>query len=206
MIQPLDADVERLGRASQTAARITFLGFLLIGVTLAYAFAALERLERQRLDLQAQTRELIAQRNKYKSDIEHLQHQLSLSRSALASGRAAINAFHSGNFDLALRFYDEALTYDPDNAYILNLRAYTLFRLGRLQDAIAGERQSITIDPAYAWGYLDLARFLCASSPPNMEDAKRAASRAVELRPDLSDVIEQDGEFQRVCHRQIHGH
>jgi tetratricopeptide (TPR) repeat protein len=121
----------------------------------------------------------------------------------LSSARAAINAFHSGNLQQALQLYDEALSSDPDNAYLQNLRAYTLFRLGRTDEAIEGEKRSIEIDPNYAWGYFDLARFLCAASPTEMSAAKDAARKAILLRPDIEPTMRSDGEFQRVCRRQM---
>jgi hypothetical protein len=58
---------------------------------------------------------------------------------------------------------------------------------------------SIQADPSYGWGYFDLARFLCAASPPRIEEAKEAARRAVELRADMPEVMQRDAEFRRLC-------
>jgi len=58
----------------------------------------------------------------------------------------------------ALKFYDDALAADPDNVYLLNLRAYTLFKQHRYDDSIAEELRRVGADPEYAWGYFDLAR------------------------------------------------
>jgi tetratricopeptide (TPR) repeat protein len=83
----------------------------------------------------------------------------------------------------------------------LNLRAYSLFRLGRINEAIEGQRQSVAVDPGYAWGHFDLARFLCAAgSPAQVEEAKREIDRAIELEGDpMRERMKGDGEFRRVC-------
>jgi tetratricopeptide (TPR) repeat protein len=98
---------------------------------------------------------------------------------------------------------DEALSSDPDNAYVQNLRAYALFRLGRVDTALEGQRRSVAADPSYAWGYFDLARFLCAVSPPRIDEARKAAAKAIELRPDLRGRMQADGEFQKLCQHRI---
>ncbi len=74
----------------------------------------------------------------YRAELQVTRNQLASSRAALTSARTAINAFHSGNLQEAVRLYDEALGSDPDNPYLQNLRAYTLFRLGRIQEAVPG--------------------------------------------------------------------
>lgn len=35
---------------------------------------------------------------------------------------------------------------------------------------------SVAADPEYAWGYFDLARFLCAASPPRLAEANQATA------------------------------
>lgn len=119
------------------------------------------------------------------------------------AARAAINAFHEGRLQDAVALYDEALGSDPDNAYLQNLRAYALFRLGHVDAALEGQRRSLVSDPSYAWGYFDLARFLCATTPPQIEEAKKAAARAIELRPGMQAIMRGDGEFQRVCRGRV---
>ena len=80
-----------------------------------------------------------------------------------------------------------------------NLRAYALFRMGRVEEAVRRQREGLAADSSYAWGYFDLARFLCASKPPQMEEARQAVQTAITLRPDLEATMRRDGEFQRVC-------
>ena len=192
----LDSTVERLGRSSKRAAVASFLGLALVMGALLYAMWQLRSIEAQRTELERQRAQL-------QLDVNAARGQLSKSREALSSARAAINAFHSGDLREALSLYDEALSSDPDNAYLQNLRAYTLFRLGRTEEAIAGEQRSIQIEPNYAWGYFDLARFLCAATPSQMAAAKGAVQRAISLRPDLEGIMRSDGEFQRVCRHQL---
>jgi tetratricopeptide (TPR) repeat protein len=188
--------VERLGRSSRWAALMSILGLALALGALLYSMRQLYTVD---AELHAQNVSL----EKSRESLENANMQLSRSRAALSSARAAINAFHSGNLQQALQLYDEALSSDPDNAYLQNLRAYTLFRLGRTDEAIEGEKRSIEIDPNYAWGYFDLARFLCAASPTEMSAAKDAARKAILLRPDIEPTMRSDGEFQRVCRRQM---
>ena len=192
--------VERLGRSSRWAALMSFLGLALALGALLYS---MKQLYRVNAELHAQNVALEKSRESLENYEKYANMQLSRSRAALSSARAAINAFHSGNLQQALQLYDEALSSDPDNAYLQNLRAYTLFRLGRTDEAIEGEKRSVEVDPNYAWGYFDLARFLCAAGPTEMNAAKNAARKAIRLRPDFESTMRSDGEFQRVCRHQI---
>jgi len=185
----LDPRVEALGRQSRRAALISALGFILVIGALTYATV--------------QLRNLATEVNRSRTELNLTRQQLEGARKALSSSRAAINAFHAGDLNRAVSLYDEALSWDPDNAYIQNLRAYSLFRLGRIDEAIDGERRSVAADPQYAWGYFDLARFLCSASPAQMEDARRAASKAMELRPEMREIMRGDAEFQHVCRRSV---
>jgi len=199
----IDARVEELGKASRRAAVVSLLGFLLVLGAIGYAILELRGLERQRTALEEQQREMKADIQKYKSELDELHAALAKARGALMSARAAINAFHAGRLQDAVALYDEALSSDPDNAYLQNLRAYALFRLGRVDTALEGEQLSVAKDPSYAWGYFDLARFLCAASPPRIQEAKDAARKAIELRPEMQALMQSDGEFQRVCTHRV---
>jgi len=199
----IDARVEELGKASRRAALLSLLGFLLVLVAIGYASFQLRELERQRAALEERQGQLRADIEKYRSELDGLHADLARARGALMSARAAINAFHAGRLQDAVALYDEALGSDPDNAYLQNLRAYALFRLGRVDAALAGQQKSLASDPNYAWGYFDLARFLCAASPPRIEEAKEAAKKSIELRPEMRTIMQGDGEFQRVCRRRV---
>lgn len=188
--------IAALGRASRLSAVLSFLGFVLVLGALGYAARELAKLDKQRTDL-------VKQIGEAKAEIVAVRNQLAQARRAVAASRAAINAFHAGRLEDAVALYNEALDADPSNAYLLNLQAYALFRLHRVDAAIATQRRSLAADPNYAWGYFDLARFLCAASPPNLDGARQAADQALVLRPDLQTIMQQDGEFQRVCHGQV---
>jgi tetratricopeptide (TPR) repeat protein len=175
-----------------------------IGASLLYiSYRELDRVNVQRRTLLNQVGALQAEMQGYKNDLNTVRGDLARARSSLSAARAAINAFHAGRLTDAVTLYDEALGADPDNAYLQNLRAYALFRLGRVDAAIAGQRKSVADDPTYAWGYFDLARFLCATSPARTDDARAAAKRAIELRPGMRAIMQNDGEFQRVCRHSL---
>jgi hypothetical protein len=55
----------------------------------------------------------------------------------------------------------------------------------------------------FRWGYFDLARFLCAASPPQFKEATGAAAKAIELRPDMREIMRGDAEFQRGCQMML---
>jgi Flp pilus assembly protein TadD len=131
------------------------------------------------------------------SELETVKAQLSKEREALAAGRDAINAFHAGNYEEALNYYDRALTLDPQNAYILNLKGYVLFKMKRFSDAAQALNASIKVDPQYAWAYFDLARVQCAAG--KLSEARSAIEKALSLRPELKETMANDGEFSRVC-------
>jgi hypothetical protein len=59
--------------------------------------------------------------------------------------------------------------------------------------------QGLQIDPDYAWGYFDLARFKCKAGA--FDEARQAIDAALEKRPGLRAHMEKDGEFQRLCVR-----
>lgn len=195
--------IEEIGRSSRRAAIVSLLGFLLVMAAIGYAMLELKELGQQQVVAQEQVAKLKEQSEQYSNELSKVRMQLANARSSLSAARAAISAFHAGHLEDAISLYDEALTADPSNAYLQNLRAYSLFRLKKLDAAIEGQRQSVAIDPNYAWGYFDLARFLCAASPPQLEEARRAAAKAISLRPDMRVIMKNDGEFQRVCQHAL---
>lgn len=112
--------------------------------------------------------------------------------------RNAIAAFHQRDFDTAVALYDQALRADPGNAYVLNLKAYSLFKSKRLSQAVGTQRESLRADPEYAWGYFDLARFQCAAGDFN-EARKSIAIAREKGGASLIQKMEGDGEFRRLC-------
>jgi tetratricopeptide (TPR) repeat protein len=192
----LETRVDELGKTSRRAALISLCGFALIMLAIGYALVALHSLQGQRKALQ---NDII----QYRQELTDVRADLTKSRESLASAREAISAFFDGRLLDAVALYDEALTAAPDNAYLLNLRAYSLFRLGRIDEAIASQRKSLAVNPRYAWGYFDLARFLYAAKPPKAEEARKAELKAIELRPDMRSIMKSDGEFQKVRRQKM---
>ncbi len=199
----LEDRVSALAKASRTAAMLSVIGVLIVFVAIGYAIVQLRTLEDQRDVMLEEQRTLKADTERVKNDLVIVRSDLAKARASLSASRAAINAFHAGHLQDAVALYNEALASDPDNAYIQNLRAYALFRLGDVQAALEGQRRSIAADPGYAWGYFDLARFLCAAKPPRLDEARSAAAKAIELRPDMRAIMQHDREFQRVCGHQV---
>lgn len=111
--------------------------------------------------------------------------------------RRAIRAFHRRDYYTAVALYDQALLADPNDAYLLNLKAYSLFKSKRLSEAIDVQSESTRVYPYYAWGFFDLARFQCAAG--DFDGARKSIKIALEKRPELSKTMEGDGEFQRLC-------
>jgi len=120
-------------------------------------------------------------------------------REALTAARAGINAFHAGDYLGAVGQYDKVIRDDSSNAYLLNLRAYSLFKAGRIDEAIRSQQLSLRADPGYAWGYFDLARFECARG--NWDAAKAALDRLLKVNPEMRPTADRDGEFRRLCRR-----
>ena len=57
--------------------------------------------------------------------------------------RNAIKSFHGDDFAAAIRSYQRALQVDPRNPYILNLKSYAEFKIGKTDDAIETLRRQI---------------------------------------------------------------
>jgi tetratricopeptide (TPR) repeat protein len=161
----------------------------------------IDNLRRAQTALLARSVELERQLREMSAELQARRVQIEGLRCALQSSRSAIEAFHQRDYRTAVDLYDDALACDPDNAYLLNLKAYSLFRLGRLTDAVAEQRKSIAVDQSFAWGYFDLARFLCATG--DFDGAKTTINEAIRLRPGLAQIMRNDGEFQRLCRGNV---
>ena len=123
--------------------------------------------------------------------------QLRASREAVAFVTYGINFYHQGRYENAIAAYNQALSLDSLNAYILNLKGYSLFKAKRFDEAVDVLSRAVNVQPDYAWGYFDLARASCANG--NFDLATNAIKKAIELRPDLATAMRNDGEFTRFC-------
>jgi tetratricopeptide (TPR) repeat protein len=180
------------------------LGALVIGAALWFAASRLESIQSQVSILESREQQLLARNQDLQrtaSDLakasSDLKAQVSRLRDALTASRDAIAAFHAHDYASAVSLYDSALAADPGNAYVINLKAYSLFKLGRVSEAIDVQRRGIDTDANYAWGYFDLARFQCAAGD------KASAAKSLRLAESKEErfrrLAEQDGEFRRLC-------
>ncbi len=189
--------IERLGRASRVSGLLMALGALVVAVALWVSYGQLRVLQDKVSSLASEAAGLQKQNADLRQEGEKMRREIGGLREALAASRYAIEAFHQRDYSTAVSFYDQALRADPNNAYLLNLKAYSLFKLKRVGEALEVQRQSLQVDPGYAWGYLDLARFQCAAG--SFDEARRSIASALEKRPSLHAIMAKDGEFQTLC-------
>jgi tetratricopeptide (TPR) repeat protein len=161
--------VDRLEKTSRFSAILAVLGAAVVFAALWLSYSQLRTLQ---------------------TEVNSLRQEIGGLREALTASRDAIIAFHQRDYNEAVALYDQALHADPNNAYLLNLKAYSLFKLKRFQEAIKVQKESIRIDPDYAWGFFDLARFQCATGDFNA--ARTSIGEAL-------DKMKNDGEFQKLC-------
>ncbi|HCG03164.1 MAG TPA: hypothetical protein DEV93_21815 [Chloroflexi bacterium] len=198
-----DSWEDTLGKASRRAATLSLAGFLLVVGAMVYAYTSLRRLEQESAKLEVKNARLRVELANGARQRDSLLGTVSQMRGALDATRSAINAFHAGRLEDAVRLYGDAIKADPENPYVRNLQAYALFRLGRIPEAITAQRRALAADSLYAWGYVDLARFLCATGSDSLPAARAAVERAIALQPELTQKMRGDGEFRRVCRAQL---
>lgn len=168
-----------------------------------------ERLETDVHVAQTKLRELSVRATKAQDELAVVQLQLEGVRSELTGAREAtpaliegINAFHRRQYRLAIARYDEALQLNPGDPYIYNLKSYSQFKAGYLIGAAATISKSLELEPAYDWGYFDLARYQCAMGAETAAvDTLRAAiaRRGSSVKALAHVFFVDDGEFRRVC-------
>lgn len=186
--------------------------FAAVGVT-AWAAFQVRPLFAQRQTLQKD----IAQLQKVEQDLQQRQKQLSAENARLAEHltrgrqearvraseyiRDGINKYHAGAYDAAIASYSEALSLDPDNAYVLDLKSYAQFRAGDLDGAVASISTALAADPSYVYGYSELARYACAAKRISL--AEETFARATTLHPQAAalfrNLMRDDGQFATLC-------
>jgi tetratricopeptide (TPR) repeat protein len=182
------------------------MGALILGYS-AYRIQAestqVRELEAQIGRNQALLKDSETQVRKSREEAEGVRRQLANSRAAVSYVTQGINLFHQRRYVGAVSQYDRALQLDPENPYVHNLKGYALFKARRLSESVEALRKAVKIDGQYAWGYFDLARAYCAAA--EFENAKQAAQKAIELRPELEQIMKADGEFMRLCRKIVTG-
>lgn len=189
--------IDRFERASRMSAVLMALGAIIVLGALWLSYSQLRSLQADVKVLETEAVQLQIQNSELRESAETMRNEIRGLREALAASRDAIIAFHQRDYGTAVELYDQALRADPNNAYLLNLKAYSLFKLKRVSEAIDVQSESIRIDPGYAWGFFDLARFQCAAS--RFAEARQSINIALEKRPALYSTMETDGEFKRLC-------
>lgn len=172
---------------------------VLIGTIIGVVSLAVSAIEASREARRAEQQKQIATEARIEAENAQklARKEIDALNTALQESRMAIDAFHARDYPKALEHYDKALAADPANAYVLNLRAYTLFKQRKYNEALAAEEQSIRANPDYAWGYFDKARFLCALG--KKDEARQAITKALAIDSDLRSKMRDDGEFTRLC-------
>jgi tetratricopeptide (TPR) repeat protein len=149
-----------------------------------------ERYRAEAVELQGRLEEM-------EKSLRNVTKQLHSSREAVAFVTDGINLYHGRRYDEAVMAYNRALNLDPQNAYVLNLKGYSLFKARRFNESIETLRKAVEVGPDYAWGYFDLARVSCAVG--KLEEASNAIKKAIELRPEIREIMKGDGEFTQLC-------
>ena len=166
------------------------LALWLAGTELTRTSSAVASLRRDSTTLAQSNAALVTASDSLRGDVANL-------RRALTSARSAITAYHQGRFDDAVAMYDLAIRDDSANAYLLDLRAYSLFKANRLEAALEGINLSIRADSTYEWAYFDKARIQCALR--DLSGARATLKKLQEQAPSMASTIARDGEFRRVC-------
>ena len=164
---------------------------LLVVVIAIYAFVA-ARLppllrERRALTLRVQADSLRADSTRM---------ELASLRVALLTAREAINAYHAGQYAVAIEGYNAALAQHPGDSYLLDLKGYAFFKAGQLDSAVATLSQSVRSNPDFAWGYFYLARAECRAHHPA---ALESGLTAIRKDPEMKERMLADPEFRSVC-------
>jgi tetratricopeptide (TPR) repeat protein len=179
---------ESLRRASMISAVLMILSALIVLGSSWFSYNQLR-------DRQAEVAKLGREAKELKQVADSMRTSNSTLRGALTATRLAINAFQSHEYGTAIELYDESLAADPDDAYVLNLKAYALFKMNRVKEALEVEKRSVKADSSYAWGYFDLARFHFALN--QLKEGLSAEAKMLRLDPRFQNKMRTDGEYQR---------
>lgn len=187
----------RLSRFGPLAAGF---GIAAVVAFVAVGTARLQGVERRMLAVVAERDSLSGATRTLRDSLKALGNELDASRCALGAA-AGINAYHEGDFALAVELYDGALACDPTDANVLHLKAYSLFKSDELEAAIETQRDGVALAPDDAWGYFNLVKYLCAAEEPDA--AAEEMARAISLAPEMAETASRDREFQSLCRGRI---
>jgi tetratricopeptide (TPR) repeat protein len=189
------APLDRLERASRFSAILMAMGALVIFAALGLTYAQHRTMQAEIGLREQEVARASSTMFRLQEYSEKLRGYIERQRAGLTELRAAVVAFHRREYDTALSRYDETLRTNPDNAYVLNLKAYSLFTLNRVDEAVEVQKKGVEVDDEYAWGFFDLARFQCAAG-----DFRRARGSIARARNEgLDSWMQSDEEFQKLC-------
>jgi tetratricopeptide (TPR) repeat protein len=190
---------DALIRASRLSAVLTAASAICVLIGLVFSAHSLVDARMQLADAEQHLKSARENLNTVNANLKDSAAKLEQLRCALANSRSAIEAFHQRDYGGAISMYNQALRCDPDNAYLLNLNAYSHFKNRDVAGAIELELRSIKANPNYGWGYFDLARFYCARDGGRSDNARAAIDKAVQLDERMTSLMATDGEFSRLC-------
>jgi tetratricopeptide (TPR) repeat protein len=104
-----------------------------------------------------------------------------------------VNLAARGRFSDAVERYNVALSLDPQNAEALGYRGYTLYRLGRLDQALADLQRAEKLDPQSSWHPYNEALVLWARQ--DTVGAIAAVQRAISIDSGIAPVMVGDPQF-----------
>jgi len=111
-----------------------------------------------------------------------LEQLLTLDLDAASRRTVARLAVESGDPALALRFLDQAVAAQSDDAASHELRGLTLVTLGRVEEARRALSEAARLEPRRASAHFNLA--LLEARAGHLDAARDALERALSLRPD----------------------
>lgn len=93
----------------------------------------------------------------------------------------AMKLYYAGNYEGAIKLYDEALKLNPNNAQALNGRGFVYNGLNRYEQAIQNFDKAVELKPNDAYAYT--GRGFAYSNLKQYERAIQDYSKAIELNP-----------------------
>ena len=99
---------------------------------------------------------------------------------ALEQGKVA---FRRGDFDLAIRYFDEAIRLDPKYAKAYNNRGYTYTLKGEFDKAIADLTEAIQLNPNLAQAYCNRGLAYRAKGDTTKAEADFARAKELGYKP-----------------------
>lgn len=129
------------------------------------------------------------------SNTENLRIQVQNQKDAILQD--GIRAYQRGQYDEAVKLYDQYLSKNYNDAYALDLKGYSLFKLKRYGEAANSLLAATKVDPKYAWAYFDLARVYCAMG--RSLEANNARQQAITLQANMQRIMQNDKEFMDLC-------